>query len=61
MWPNKQETAGLVTYTEEILNRKLNFLHSGNSSSHELFLTVIIVGLVGLVTNPNFMEFGDFS
>ena len=29
MWPNPQETAGLVTFTEEILNRKLHFLCSG--------------------------------
>ena len=26
MWPNPQETANLVTFTEEILNRKLHFL-----------------------------------
>ena len=25
MWPNPQETADLVTFTEEILNRKLHF------------------------------------
>ena len=25
MWPNPQETADLVTFTEEILNRKLQF------------------------------------
>ena len=28
MWPNPQETADLVTYTEEILNWKLNLLCS---------------------------------
>ena len=28
MWPNPQETADLVTYTEEILNGKLEFLCS---------------------------------
>ena len=28
MWPNPQETAHLVTYTEEILNWKLHFLCS---------------------------------
>ena len=28
MWPNPQETADLVTFTEEILNRKLHFLCS---------------------------------
>ena len=26
MWPNPQETAGLVTFTEEICNGKLHFL-----------------------------------
>ena len=28
MWPNPQEPAGLVTFTEEILNGKLQFLYS---------------------------------
>ena len=28
MWPNPQETAGLVTFTEDILHRKLYFLCS---------------------------------
>ena len=28
MWPNTQETADLVTFTEEILNGKLQFLCS---------------------------------
>ena len=28
MWPNPQETADLVTFTEEILNGKLHFLWS---------------------------------
>ena len=27
MWPNPQETADWVTFTEEILNGKLHFLH----------------------------------
>ena len=31
MWPNQQETANLVTFTEEILNWKLYFLCSGVS------------------------------
>ena len=26
MWPNPQESADLVTFTEEILNEKLQFL-----------------------------------
>ena len=29
MWPNLQETVDLVTFTEELLNRKLHFLCSG--------------------------------
>ena len=28
MWPYPQETADLVTFTEEIVNRKLHFLCS---------------------------------
>ena len=28
MWPNPQETVDLVTFTEEILNGKLNFFDS---------------------------------
>ena len=28
MWPNSQETANLVTFTEEIGNGKLQFLYS---------------------------------
>ena len=31
MWPNLQETADLVTFTEEILNEKLQFLYSVNN------------------------------
>ena len=30
MWPNPQETANLVTFTEEILNEKLQFLCGAN-------------------------------
>ena len=33
MWPDPQETADLVTFTEEILNGKLHFLCSGLMSS----------------------------
>ena len=32
MWPNPQQTADLVTFTEEILNGKLKFLCSDNCS-----------------------------
>ena len=37
MWPNPQETADLVTFTEEILNEKFRFLFS---VSYELLLFV---------------------
>ena len=39
MWPNPQETADLVTFTNEILNGKFHFLCSGIS---ELFLVASI-------------------
>ena len=32
MWPNLQETADLVTFTEEILNGKLHFLCSASNN-----------------------------
>ena len=38
MWPNTQETEDLVTFTEEILNRKPHFLCSALAKSNELFL-----------------------
>ena len=28
MWPNPQETAGLITFAEEILNEKIHFLYT---------------------------------
>ena len=31
MWPNPQETADILTFTEEILNGKLQFLRSDGS------------------------------
>ena len=31
MWPNPQEIVNLVTFTEEILNGKLNFLCSASN------------------------------
>ena len=36
MWPNPQETADLVTFTEKILNGKLHFLCSVHSPKLEL-------------------------
>ena len=36
MWPNPQETADLVTITEEILNGKLRFLCGENKNESKL-------------------------
>ena len=38
MWPNPQKTAGLVTFTEEILNGKLHFLCGEFGMSLEIFV-----------------------
>ena len=57
MWPNRQETADLVTFTEEILNGKLHFLcsvrsniFSLNEAKPELVISDLLVSniLVGL-------------
>ena len=45
MWPNPQETAGLVTFTEEILNGKLYFLRSTEGSTE--WLAQVISTFVG--------------
>ena len=41
MWPNPQETADLVKFTEEILNGKLYFLCSARDSSINRLLSII--------------------
>ena len=38
MWPNPQETADLVTFTEEIVNGKLQFLCSAVTITSPSFL-----------------------
>ena len=45
MWPNPQETANLVTFTEEILNGKLQYLCSASWYIH-LSLNIISTYLV---------------
>ena len=49
MWPNPLEIADLVTFTEEILNGKLNFLCSLTfplpyKNTHEHKYTIIVDG-----------------
>ena len=39
MWPNPQETADLVTFTDEILKRKLHFLYSEMDMQREYIWT----------------------
>ena len=57
MWPNPQETADLVTFTEEILNGKLHFLCSktwtlDNSEFTKYFRTVECNFLKQLMASP---------
>ena len=35
MWPNPQETADLITFTEEIFNEKLHVLYNAYSGMKE--------------------------
>ena len=49
MWPNPQETADLITFTEEILNGKLHFLCSVH---YEKILDF-------LKPSPNLPSYGD--
>ena len=42
MWPNQQETAGLVTFTEENLNGMENFISC--AVTHTLFMIFLTSG-----------------
>ena len=50
MWPNLQETADLVTFTEEILNGKLRFFCSDTSSFQIFSFIFIILGTIIFAT-----------
>ena len=69
MWPNPQFPADLVTFTEEILNRKLHFLCSVNSrgqyfvfkisltckpDAFEICLDLSLIPLIKFSTNTSF-------
>ena len=41
MWPNSQETADLVPFTEEILNEELHFLCSADDTIVKLMISFI--------------------
>ena len=47
MWPNPQFPADLVTFTEEILNAKLNFLCSVTCLASHKVLPLCLVFLIG--------------
>ena len=51
MWPNPQETPDLVTFTIEILNRKLHFLHRVTVSG-ELFFQKSPSYMIDRVPDP---------
>ena len=55
MWPNLQETADLVTFTEEILNGKLHFLCRENTFA-QLLLDFLKQYLVRLQLQQNFQD-----
>ena len=38
MWPNQQETADLITFTEESFDEKLHFLCSGCDNCYKTHL-----------------------
>ena len=44
MWPNPQETADLVTFTEEILNGKRHLLYIVN-----IFFTYFLINIGGVI------------
>ena len=56
MWPNPQETADLVTFTEGILNGKLHFLCSDHSSVANPF-----AALEGMFSRAIFLRFKSFG
>ena len=54
MWPNPQETADLVTFTEEILNEKLYFLCSVTCKNGVSTILFNITARGAAVTEGNF-------
>ena len=52
MWPNPQETADLVIFTEEILNGKLHFLCSENIKDFIYFgkLNMSLINIIYVFT-----------
>ena len=55
MWPNPQETADCVTFTEEIVNGKLHFLSSVERDGNYSF-TNMIKAFVKLYQNEFLMR-----
>ena len=63
MWPNPQETAGLVTFTEKILNGKLHFLCSTTNFWHNKWsfpLWISVKETADLVAFTEEMRNGNF-
>ena len=53
MWPNPQETADLVTFTEEILKGKLHFLCSGDKISSDISLNELCLNNINIILRTN--------
>ena len=52
MWLNPQETADLVSFTEEILNGKLHFLCSDYTTIHMYVVLESMASLLVATLNP---------
>ena len=59
MWPNPQETADLVTFTEEILNGKLHFRTVGLDQGRVLYTEALRT--IQLVCTQNFPKTNIFT
>ena len=60
MWPNPEETADLVTFTEEIPNGKLHFLCSALSRKKSfILLEQPLAGVVRSTFSKNFKKFWE--
>ena len=56
MWPNAQETADLVTFTEEILNGKLHFSCSVRVNNQDARLMSVLVAVINLSYHEQFTQ-----
>ena len=67
MWPNPQFPAALITFTEEVLHGKLNFLHQCQQRSRDYRLSTFDKEIpnenvsLSFIFNPNLDVYGRFA